>query len=135
MSGKQDAFSSRPDKPTGLRVARKDSGYLPSASVSFGLSTPPTKCPKRVRLDKGGKVGGRRWQDIRDQSLRDVPEPLLLRFLSSGWESQWEPRNSLRSLAFLGAGAETPAFSGGCVFSISGGTRVNSGNLDADSEN
>lgn len=89
--GKQDAFSSRPDKPTGLCVARKGSGYLLPASVSFGLSTPAAKCPKRVRLDKGGKVRGWRWQDIRDQSLRDVPEPLLLHFLSRGWESQSDP--------------------------------------------
>lgn len=89
--GKQDAFSSRPNKPTGLCVARRGSGYLPPASVSFGLSTPAAKCPKRVRLDKGGKVRGWRWQDLRDQSWRAVPESLFLRFFSSGWESQLDP--------------------------------------------
>ena len=86
--GKQDAFSCRPNKPTGLCVARKGSGYLPSASVSFGLSSPAAKWPKRVRFDKSWKVRGGRWQDVRDQSLRDVPEPPLLHFLSKGWESQ-----------------------------------------------
>lgn len=110
MLGKQDAFSSRPDKPTGLRVARKDSGYLLPASVSFGLSTPAAKCPKRVRLDKGGKVGGRRWQDTRDQSGRDVPEPLLLRF--SLWESWSALPISLHSLPSLRVEAETPSVSG-----------------------
>lgn len=103
--GKQDAFSSRPDKPTGLRVARKDSGYLPSASVSFGLSTPAAKCPKGVRLDKVGKVRGWRWQDIRDQSWRDVPEPLLLHFLSRGWESQSDP-----AISFPGCRGRDPQF-------------------------
>lgn len=92
MLGKQDAFSCRPNKPTGLRVARKGSGYLPSASVSFGLSSPAAKWPKRVRFDKSGKVRGGRWQDVRDQSLRDVPEPPLLHFLSKDWESQ-RPRS------------------------------------------
>lgn len=71
--------------------------YLPSASVSFGLSSPAAKWPKRVRFDKSGKVRGGRWQDVRDQSLRDVPEPPLLHFLSKDWESQRPalPRHSL----------------------------------------
>lgn len=135
MLGKQDAFSSRPNKPTGLCVARKGSGYLPPASVSFGLSTPAAKWPKRVRLDKSGKVRGWRWQDIRDQSLRDVPEPPLLHFLpkagkasrtllspstaSPPWEVVAEPQTSL----------------GGRAFSVSGWNRMNSGNLDARLEN
>ena len=72
-------------------MARKGSGYLLSASVSFGLSSPAAKWPKRVRFDKSGKVRGGRWQDVRDQSLRDVPEPPLPYFLSKGWESQRGP--------------------------------------------
>jgi hypothetical protein len=60
-------------------VARKGSGYLPPASVSFGLSSPAAKWPERVRLDKGGKVTEGRWQDISVQSLGDVSELLLQR--------------------------------------------------------
>lgn len=130
--GKQDAFSSRPDKPTGLCVARKGSGYLLPVPVSFGLSTPAAKCPKRVRLDKGGKVRGWRWQDSRDQSLRDVPEPLLLHFLSRGWESQSDPPVPLHSLPSLVIVAETLNFPGCLGPLISRWNRINSWNLDAE---
>ena len=41
----------RPNKPTGLCVARKGSGYLLSASVSFGLSSPAAKWPKLLCND------------------------------------------------------------------------------------
>lgn len=67
-----------------------------TASVSFGLSTPTAKCSQRVRLDKGGKVRGWRWQDFRDQSLREVPEPLLLSPPQS-LEGQQEPPSALHS--------------------------------------
>lgn len=131
--GKQDAFSSRPNKPTGLCVARKGSGYLPPASVSFGLSTPAAKCPKRVRLDKSGKVRGWRWQNIRDQSLRDVPEPPLLHFLSKGWESQSDPPLSLHSLPSLWNCGLHPELLQGTGSSHPGWNRINSWNLDAGS--
>lgn len=66
-----------------------------AASVSFGLSTLAAKCPKRVRLDKGGKVRGWRWQDFRDQSWRDVPEFSVLPLKRLGKPAR--PSSSLRS--------------------------------------
>lgn len=79
-----------------------------TASVSFGLSTPATKCPQRVRLDKDGKVRGQGAGHQGPEAER-WPRNLLLCPLPKGSGGQWES-------PFPGG---TPNFSGGCIDPIS----------------